>query len=122
MDNPNTGVRNAFKAPYAIIVTVAALVAGLFLIYLSPLHESAFAYGSGLVGGLFVTAVAAAAVRAYRSATVMAVCSLGMFMAMAHGIDAESFKDIAFKGLAGGVATGVVIFIKALLDRFKDLE
>ena len=111
---------NLFKAPYAVILAVLAVLAGAVLIWFTDLHESAFAYGSGIVSGFFVTAAIAAGVKAYRSALVMACCALAMLMLLAVGVDAETFKDMAFKGLASGAASGVIVVIKTLLDRFKD--
>ena len=50
----------------------------------------------------------------------MVGAGLVMFLVLAIGVDAESFKDIAFKGMAGATASGVIVVIKTLLDRFKE--
>ena len=111
-----------FKAPYALLLALMAVAAGVFIIFATPLHETAFAYGSGLVGGFLVCGAIAAGYHAYRSALALGVLALLMMSVIAIGVDAEAFKDIAMKGLASGAAAGVVVIIKTLLDRFKEMD
>lgn len=115
-------VNNPFKAPYAAMLALMSVAAGVFLIWGTPLHETAFAYGAGIVGAFLTAGVLACAVRAYRTALLLGACALGLFCAIAAGIDAESFKDMAMKGLAGGIAAGIGVMLKTLLDRFRTDE
>ena len=111
-----------FKAPYAAYFTGILIIVGLLLVFTTDLHETSFAYGSSIAGGMAAIAIMAVTVKAYKTSFLMACAALIMFVGIAYGVDEESFKDLAMKGLAGGVATGAMMYLRALLDRFNEPE
>ena len=111
------------QAPWSFgLVVMCTSVAIWILVHDGvEIPKAAFQFASVLIGGYVSTALLAAGVGAMRTMFLLAFSSLLLILFVLHFTPAAIFKDAAVEGLLTMTAGGLVILIKATLEKRKEM-
>jgi hypothetical protein len=110
------------QAPWAFGLIVMVTAFGVWILYHDSIQipKAAYQFAAVLVGGYVSTALLAAGVGAMRTMFLLAFCALLLILCILHFTPSETFKDSAVEGLLTLTAGGLVVLIKATLERHKE--
>ena len=96
----------------AVAVTIAAASFGI--------PRAAYQFSAVLIGGYVSIALLAVAMGAMRTMFLMAFCALLLILVILIFTPAAVFKDAAVEGLLTMTAGGLLVLIKATIERHKE--
>ena len=111
------------QAPWAFGLVVMCTSAAIWILVHDSIGipKAAYQFASVLIGGYVSTALLAAGVGAMRTMFLLAFSALLLILFVLHFTPAAIFKDAAVEGLLTMTAGGLVILIKATLERHKEV-
>ena len=115
-------VLRTIKAPWAFGLVAMSTTVAMYMVIHTGLGvpSAAYQFAAVLIGGFVSLALLAAGVGTMRVMSLLVACTLLLIVSVVNFTPDNIFKDKTLEGLFTATAGGLVVLIKAVLERHRE--